>query len=124
MADPIDELHDYLAALADMPEGLNIYPAPEEKLVAPALVIRPDPLWLQPDRMCFDLERYNVIAAVTANSPADGITVLRSMMLKIIAALPSPWKWTQVDGPVVDQSTGIPFLAARLRLEYKNGGPE
>lgn len=113
-----------LAAISDMPAGLNIYSAPEEKLVAPALVIKPDPQWMVPDRFCFDLERYHVVAAVTANTPADGIAMLRSMLIKIIGSLVDPWAWEQTDGPVLDQSTGVPFLAARLRLKYSNGGPE
>lgn len=118
------DLAALLAEIEDMPDGLNIYQAPEESIVAPALVIKPDPLWIDQDRFCFDLERYNLVAVVTANTPADGIAMLRSMLLKIIAALVSPWGWEQADGPVVDQSTGIPFLAARLRLKYSNGGPE
>ena len=124
MADPVEGLAAIIAAIDDMPDGLNIYQAPEESIVAPAVVLKPDVLWIDQDRMCFDMERYNLVAVVTASTPADGISMLRSMMLKIISALVSPWDWEQVDGPVVDQSTGVPFLAARLRLKYSNGGPE
>lgn len=124
MADPIGDLVSLLADIEDMPEGLSVLGAPEESITAPALVIRPDPQWMVPDRFCFDMERYNVIAVVSASSPEEGIAMLRSMMLLILSALTSPWDWDQVDGPVVDQSTGVPFLAARLRLKYSNGGPE
>lgn len=123
MADPIGDLVALLADIEDMPEGLNIYAAPEETITAPALVIRPDTPWLSPDKFCYDLERYIVIAVVSASTPTDGIVMLRSMMLNTIAALVSPWDWDDVGGPVIDRSTGVPFLAVRLRLKYSNGGP-
>jgi hypothetical protein len=124
MSDPSDDLRTLIADIPDMPAGLNIYAAPHAKITAPAAVIRPDTPWISPDRMCFDLERYAVVCVVSASTPEDGIAMLRSMLLKIIAALVSPWNWVQAEGPVVDQSTGVPFLAARLRLTYSNGGPE
>jgi hypothetical protein len=124
MADPAGELATIIGDIDDLPDGFNIYPAPAENIVAPAAVIRPDTPWIAPDRMCYDLERYAVIVAVTASTPADGIAMLRSVLLKIIAALVSPWNWVEAQGPVVDETTGVPFLAARLRLTYSNGGPE
>ena len=124
MADPAGELQAIIAGIEGMPDGLNIYPAPEQNIVAPAVVIRPDTPWLAPDRFCFDMERYAAVVVVTASTPADGIALLRSMLLLIIGALVSPWDWEQADGPVVDETTGVPFLAARLRLKYSNGGPE
>ena len=124
MADPAGDLAALIAGIPDLPDGFNVYAAPSEKITAPAAVIRPDTPWVEPSRFCFDLERYAVVVAVTANTPPDGIAMLRSVLLKIIDALTDPWAWVQVDGPVIDQSTGVPFLAARLRLTYSNGGPE
>lgn len=124
MADPAGDLAALIADISGMPDGLNIYAAPSEKITAPAVVIRPDTPWLVPDHFCYDLERYAVIVAVSANTPADGIVMLRSVLLKIIAALESPWKWVQAESPVIDETTAVPFLAARLRLTYSNGGPE
>ena len=124
MPSPAEDLAELIADIDDMPAGLSIYAAPQESITAPAIVIRPDSIWLTPDRMCFDLERYSVIAVVTASTPTEGIVLLRSILLKIVAALVSPWNWTEATGAVVDQSTAIPFLAARLRLTYSNGGPE
>ena len=124
MSSPAEDLQGLLAGISGMPAGLNIYPAPTQKVVAPALVIRPDTPWISQDRFCYDLERYAVIAVVTASSPTDGIALLRDMFLRVIGALVSPWDWEQAEGPVIDETTGVPFLAARLRLTYKNGGPE
>lgn len=124
MSDPVGDLVTLLEGIADMPDGMSVLAAPEESITAPALVIKPDAPWITPDRFCFDLEHYSVVAAVSASTPEEGLAMLRDMMLKIIAALVSPWDWVEVQIPVVDSSTGVPFLAARLRLEYKNGGPE
>jgi hypothetical protein len=124
MSDPAGELKTLIEGLAGMPDGLNVYAAPSEKIKAPAVVIRPDTPWLAPSRFCFDEERYAAVAVVSANTPEDGIAMLRSVLLKIVEALPSPWAWEQAEGPVIDETTGVPFLAARLRLTYSNGGPE
>ncbi len=124
MPDPAGDLAALIADIDDMPDGLSVYAAPQESITAPAVVIRPDTPWISPDRMCYDLERYAAVVVVTANSPAEGIALLRSMLLKIIDALTSPWNWVEAQSPVVDETTGVPFLAARLRLTYSNGGPE
>jgi hypothetical protein len=124
LPDPAGDLAALIADIDDMPDGLSVYAAPSEKVNAPAIVIRPDTPWISPDKMCHDLERYAAIVVVTANTPEDGIALLRSMLLKIIDALVSPWNWVQAESPVIDETTGVPFLAARLRLTYSNGGPE
>lgn len=116
------ELQTILAELDDLPSGLNIYSAPTDKIEPPALVIRPGPSWMEPDRFCRDLERYSVIAVVTASSPSDGIAMLRLLSLAIINGLVPPWDWTSVDGPVIDESTSAPLLANRVQLTYRNGG--
>jgi hypothetical protein len=105
-----------------LPSGLNIYPAPEEKVVAPAIVIRPAINWMQPHAYCDELERWDAMPVVTASSPTDGITELRNMVLAIIRSLVPPWDWETVEGPVIDETTGVPFLACRVRLTYRAGG--
>lgn len=120
---PSEDLAAIIESIGDMPDGLSVHAAPQAKITAPAVVIRPDTPWLQPSRFCHDEERYAVVCVVTASTPEDGIALLRDMLLRIVDALVSPWDWIQADGPVVDQSTGVPFLAARLRLKYLNGGP-
>lgn len=106
-----------------MPSPLHLYSYPTPKIEVPAIVIRPDPQWMVPDRFCNDLERYSAICAVTASSPGDGIALLRLLSLAIIEALVPPWDWESVEGPIIDDTTGVPFLANRVRLTYKNGGP-
>lgn len=104
-------------------DGLNFYSYPTDKITPPAIVIRPDAQWMLPDRFCNDLEHYSAICAVTASSPGDGIALLRLLSLAIIEALAPPWDWESVEGPIIDDTTGAPFLANRVRLTYKNGGP-
>jgi len=109
---------------ADLPSGTNIYPSPTDKVEAPAIVIRPDSPWMQPNRFCAELESYNAVCVVTASTPSDGIAMLRLLSLAIIDVLESPWDWVSVEGPVIDESTGVPFMASRVRLTYANGGSE
>lgn len=122
MAEPVDSLVTLIESADNLPAGLNIYPYPVEQLVVPAIVIRPDTPWMEPDRFCFERERYVAIPVVSASTPGDGIAMLRLLSLAIIGALVSPWDWESVDGPVIDESTGTPFLANRIRLLFRNGG--
>ena len=123
MPNPSVELIELLDGLEDLPSGLNLYSEPTEKIEAPAIVVRPDSPWMEPDRFCFDLEHYSAICVVTASTPGDGIALLRTLSLAIIAALVAPWDWVNVEAPLIDETTGVPFLANRVRLTYKNGGP-
>lgn len=104
-----------------MPDGLNIYPAPTEDIVAPAVVLRPSVSWMKPHAYCFELEQWDAMPVVSASTPEDGIALLRSMALAIIGNLTPPWDWQAVDGPIIDRSTGVPFLANRIRLTYQAG---
>jgi hypothetical protein len=119
VATPAEQLQTLIAGLDDLPAGLNIYAAPTDKIVAPAIVIRPGPQWMAQDSFCFALERYAVMPVVTASTPLEGIAMLRSLSLAIIGALESPWDWESVDGPVIDETTGVPFLANRVNLTYR-----
>ena len=124
MADPAGELITLLSALpdGDLPAGINLYPAPTEDIVAPAIVIRPSVDWFLPRSFCDELEHWDALPVVTASTTADGLKLLRSMSLAIVRALQPPFGWERVDGPIVDESTGVPFLANRVRLTYVSGG--
>lgn len=123
MPDPAIALLTLLQGVEDLPPGLNLYGYPTDKIEVPAIVVRPGSPWMQPDRFCNDLESYSAICVVTASSPGDGIELLRLLSLAIIGALQPPWDWVDVEGPLIDDTTGVPFLANRVRLTYKNGGP-
>lgn len=121
MASPSEEFGTLLEAVT-LPVGTNIYLAPANQIVAPAIVLRPDTPWMEQSRFCAELERYVAICVVSASTPGDGIALLRTLSLAILSALAPPWDWESVDGPVIDESTGTPFLANRVRLKYANGG--
>jgi hypothetical protein len=108
-----------IAELDGLPDGLNIYSSPTDKITAPAIVIRPASDWMAQDRFCDHLERYAAMPVVTASTPADGIAMLRTMSLAIIGGLQSPWDWESVSGPVIDRTTDTPLLANRVNLTYK-----
>lgn len=114
----------FLTLLEDvtLPQGTNLYSSPTDKIEPPAIVLRPGTPWMQPDSFCLELERYTAIAVVSASTPADGIAMLRLLSLAIIGALTPPWDWESVDGPVIDESTGVAFMANRVNLTYKAGG--
>lgn len=124
MPSPPEALAELLAGLDGLPDGLNIYASPQDKLTAPAIVIRPGPTWLSQDAFCHHLERYAAMPVVTASNPTDGIAMLRSLSLAIINSLPAPWDWESVEGPVIDQTTGVPFLANRVNLTYRGSEEE
>lgn len=118
MATPAEDLAAYIAGLSGLPVGLNIYAAPQAKVTAPAVVIRPGGTWMSQDRFCAHLERYMAICVVSASTPEDGVAMLRTLSLAIVDGLQSPWDWESVEGPVIDQTTGVPFLANRVNLTY------
>ena len=114
---PSDELVE--ALLSDDLLGANVYPAPAEQIAAPAVVLRPDEPWITKGRP--EVERYAAVAVVTASSPAQGIAELHRIVHRVMAdALSlSGWAWVEVGTAIIDESTGTPFLAARVRLEYR-----
>lgn len=104
-----------------MGEAVNVHAGPVAKLTAPAIVIRPAPSWFAQDRFCTFLERYSVICVAQASTPEEGVGVLRGLALAVINGLESPWDWESVEGPVIDQTTGVPFLANRINLTFRGG---
>ena len=127
MATPIEGLSALLVASSGLPAGTSVYRGPTDNILAPAVVIRPDEPWVEPDRFCHDLQRYVAIVLVTASSPEDGIARLYEMARAIIEAVDaaeSGWSWVSVGSALIDESTGAAFLAAPVRLQYRNGDPE
>ena len=127
MSTPIEGLAALLVASSDLPTGTSIYSGPTDNLSAPAVVIRPDEPWMEPgNNFCHDLQRYVAIALVVAASPEDGTTRLYRMAQAIIEAVDSAasgWSWVSVGSALVDESTGAAFLAAPVRLQFRNGDP-
>jgi hypothetical protein len=119
--DPWDALAD--ACTATLPEGVSIYSAPTNQLVPPALVIRPDNPWVEVSRdYCLDQQRYVGVAVVTASSPQSGLSKLYAIFWGVREAIKSleGWDWVNIGSPVIDESTGSAYLAAPIRLTYKN----
>ena len=119
--DPWDALAE--ACTSTLPEGVSIYSAPTNQLVPPALVIRPDNPWVEVSRdYCLDLQRYVGVAVVTASSPQSGMSKLYQILWGLRAALRTleGWDWVNMGSPVIDESTGSAYLAAPIRLTYKN----
>jgi hypothetical protein len=117
------------AALASHAEtvlaaDVNVYSTATDKLVAPALVIRPDDPWREPNRFCADLQRYVAVAVVTASTPQDGTDKLYDIHSSLIESLPSGWAFVSVSGIVINETMGVPLLASALRLSYRNTGEE
>lgn len=109
------------AAMADT--DINVYPAWADQLQAPAIVLMPDDPWIAPHAFGYDQERYVAVAAVQASASREGgVNQLHDLVHHVIdAAISVPGvAWEEVSAPVIDESTGTPFLAARVRLTYRN----
>ena len=122
MATPWAAFAEYAETV--VPEDVNVYSTATDKLVAPALVIRPDEPCRTPDRYCADLQRYVAVAVVTASTPQDGTDKLYAIHSALMASLPDGWAFVSVSGIVVNESLGTPLLASALRLSYRNNGEE
>lgn len=121
MAIPTEAFGDHLEDT--LPTGVNVYRAPANQIVAPAVVLRPDNPWITPQdeaTYCFDHERYVAIAVCRAATPKDALAMMRTIALNIIANLPAGWRFDTMSAPVLDETTGTAFLAASLRLSYFN----
>lgn len=124
---PSKALAEALEASEAIPAGVSIYPGPASQLVVPAIVIRPDEPWIEEDRFCDFLEHYVAIAVVSASSPEDGVASLYAIIRGIFTAIDeadSGWSWVNAGLPVIDETTGTAFLAATVRLNYRNSGSE
>lgn len=116
---PGDELAVVLEAA--IPDA-NVYPAPAQSIKAPAIVLRPDDPWIQLGRTLGAIsEGWLAIAVAPAADPVSGMDTLRSLLLATIDALPDGWQLRDTGRPIVDESTGVPMLAAAARLTYAVG---
>lgn len=120
--DPWDALAE--ACTTTLPEGVSIYSAPTNQLVPPALVIRPDNPWIEisDESWCVDTQRYVAVAVVTASSPKSGMGKLFRISWGVRQAAKglAGWEWRSTGSPIIDESTGSAYLAAPIRLTYKN----
>ena len=122
--DPWQVLAEQIRDETSLPVGVSVYDGPTNQLVPPAVVIRPDSPWLEVARQyCLDLQRYVAVAVVSASDASSGLSVLYRIQWAVRAAteaLGNGWEWVSVGAPVIDQSTGSAYLAAPIRLEYRN----
>lgn len=116
---------DTLAGLLDDIDDVNVYATPQETIVPDAIVIRPDTPWISPGDTWSDEERYAVVVLVTAATPSDGLLRLHDIVHDVVhIARTASWEFDNVSAPVVDETTGTPFLAATVSLIYRNCGQE
>lgn len=123
---PWDQLAEALPST--LPTGVSVYDSPTPQLVPPAVVIRPDNPWVEtPSRgdgggFCFDRQRYVAVAVVTASTPSSGLRKLYAILWGIRQTLDAlaGWEWISMGAPVIDESTGSAYLAAPVRLTYRN----
>lgn len=100
----------------------NVYPAPMQSIKAPAVVLRPDDPWIRPGPALGTLsEGWLAIAVAPAADPKSGMRTLRDLLGEVLAMLPEGWALRDTGRPVVDESTGVPMLAAAARLTYLVG---
>lgn len=119
MAIPSDDLIVALRASDGLSEA-SVH-GPKSQVVPPAVVIRPDEPWREPDSYCDDVQRYVAVAVAKGASPEEAMPTLYDLTSAVIAALPSDWEFVSVGAPVLDESTGVTLIAAPVRLRYRNG---
>lgn len=119
MSIPSDDLIVALRAAQGLSEA-SVH-GPRSQVVPPAVVIRPDEPWREPDRFCDDNQRYVAVAVAAGASPEEGMSTLYDLTSAVIAALPTDWDFVSVGAPVLDESTGVTLIAAPVRLRFRNG---
>lgn len=119
---PTDDLADHFTTL--LPAEWSVIRGPISQLEPPAVVLRADEPWIAPGDYCHDEQRYAAVAVVSASTPSDGEADLYDVIQEIQDNLPDGWGFISASRPVVDQSTGTPFLAAIIRLRFYNNPPE
>lgn len=121
---PLEDLAAKLAAIGELDPDMSIITGPAPQLKPPAIVLRPDNPWLVPKGYCQDEQRYVAIPVVTASTPADGVRKIYLAVLAIKNALTDAWSWESVSAPLIDETTGVPLLAASVRLKYMSSEEE
>jgi hypothetical protein len=122
VAIPTEELAQHWSNV--LPVQWSVIRGPISSLEAPAVVLRADEPWIIPSAFCHDQQNYAAVAVVSASTPQDGEAELHSLSHLIMDNLIEGWEFVSVSRPVVDQSTGTPYLAAIIRLRYLNNPPE
>lgn len=117
MPTPLSDLIEALRA-SDGLSGANVHGV-RSQVVAPAVVVRPNEPWMEPDTFCNMLQRYVAVATVQAASAEEGVVKLLAMVSAVVDNLPSGWDWESVGAPIIDETTGTAFLVAPVRLTYK-----
>lgn len=120
---PHKALAQHFAALPAF-EGWSLVSGPTAQVDAPSIVIRAETPWMVPGHYCHDTQRYAAVGVVSAATPADGEQVLYTMGLRVMDNLPAGWSFLGMDAPVVDESTGMAYLAAAIHLQYLNSDLE
>lgn len=117
---------DVLAAWAEtvVPDGVNVHSVVAKKIVPPAVVIRPDEPWREPDAFCYDLQHYVAVIVTAPNYPDDGTAMMYAIQNALISDLPEGFDWVSMGGIVVDSTTETDLLASALRLTYRNSAGE
>lgn len=109
------------AALVPLvPAGVSVIQGPRSSFDVPALIIRADEPWISPSRFCHDDQRYVAVAVVSAATPQDGEQMLYEIILSVMDNLPSGWRFVSAGSPLVDETTGMAYLAAPIRLSYQH----
>jgi hypothetical protein len=116
---PTQALVEHLETIPGL-SAVSIIRGPTSMLVPPALVIRANSPWIEPGTYCHDDQQYTAVGVVTASTPQDGEQMLYSIGLLVMDNLPDGWSFLGMDAPVLDESTGHPYLAAGIRLQYAN----
>jgi hypothetical protein len=110
---------DLATALEGAELGANVYPAASDQIRAPAIVIRPDDPWITPGPAFGGLtEHYLALAAAPAGDPISAQSTIHGLVTGIVDALPDGFALVDVGAIALDESTGTPLLAARVRLAY------
>lgn len=115
---PWEQLASY--ALTVVPDGVNVLSTVSPKIVPPAVVIRPDEPWREPDAFCYDLQHYVAVIVVAPASPADGTDLIYRIQTALVQSLPEGWDWTTMGGIVLDETTETDLLACAIRLTFRN----
>jgi hypothetical protein len=126
--EPRENLAGQLSTLAAA-EGIdvNVYDAPPAILAVPALVVRFDTPFRQPNsrqELAFGEvgERYAAVAIVQAGGgdTASLLDTLRALAL-LAESVGTPWRWTETSGIAQASEGGIDYLAVTCRLTYMEG---
>jgi hypothetical protein len=124
----LGELLGELAAAAELDVNVADAPTSGAAFAAPALIVRPDNPWRQPQAptkampFAHIAEGYAVVAVVHAGDPASSVDQLRAMVRLVEDAQDGgPWRWIETTGIVQITEGGIDYLGSTVRMQYLEG---